>query len=134
MIRPGNTCPTPSQLGENHNPAGGIIRRQHHSATTLSLPTGVPQGFWSHLLKRDPHTNGFNMEQLTDTIQEKNFVSEEKDQYAPEVCCHCEGAGCVYCNKTGSVMVLQPSRKCRHCNGDCCIYCGYTGWEHPLRE
>ncbi len=59
---------------------------------------------------------------------------EKKEGYAPEVCCHCEGIGCLYCNKRGTVMVLQPARKCRHCGGDCCIYCGYTGWEHPLRE
>ncbi|WP_054848239.1 hypothetical protein [Methanoculleus chikugoensis] len=63
-------------------------------------------------------------------------MSEENVEYAPEVCCHCEGgAGCMYCNKKGTVMVPQPSQRCRHCDGgDCCIYCGYTGWEHPLKE
>jgi hypothetical protein len=61
-------------------------------------------------------------------------MSEENETYAPETCCHCEGLGCLYCNKTGTVMVPQPSQKCRHCGGDCCIYCGYTGWERPLKE
>jgi len=61
-------------------------------------------------------------------------VSGDKETYAPETCCHCDGLGCTYCNNTGVVMVLQPSQKCRHCGGDCCIYCGYTGWEHPLKE
>ncbi|RXE55133.1 hypothetical protein ABH15_12975 [Methanoculleus taiwanensis] len=61
-------------------------------------------------------------------------MPEIEGEYAPETCCHCEGLGCLYCNKKGVVMVLQPSRKCSHCGGDCCIYCGYTGWEHPLRE
>jgi hypothetical protein len=61
-------------------------------------------------------------------------MSEENVEYAPEVCSHCGGLGCMYCNKKGTVMVPQPSQKCRHCGGDCCIYCGYTGWERPLRE
>jgi len=61
-------------------------------------------------------------------------MPEEKEEYAPEVCCHCEGLGCTYCDKKGYVMVPQPSRKCRHCEGVGCIYCGYTGWSHPLRE
>ncbi|MDN7013531.1 hypothetical protein FGW20_10905 [Methanoculleus sp. FWC-SCC3] len=61
-------------------------------------------------------------------------MSDENVEFAPEVCCHCEGAGCMYCNKKGTVMVPQPPQKCRHCGGDCCIYCGYTGWERPLKE
>jgi hypothetical protein len=50
-------------------------------------------------------------------------------EYTEAICQHCEGAGCVYCDKKGKVLVKSPARKCRHCNGDCCIYCGYTGWE-----
>ncbi len=61
-------------------------------------------------------------------------MAEQQEEYAPEVCCHCGGLGCLYCNKKGTVMVPQPSQKCRHCGGDCCIYCGYTGWERPLKE
>ncbi|MDD1639061.1 MAG: hypothetical protein LUQ42_01920 [Methanomicrobiales archaeon] len=53
---------------------------------------------------------------------------KEQTRYAPETCSHCEGAGCCYCDKTGKVLVAQPSRKCRHCEGDGCIYCGFTGW------
>ncbi len=61
-------------------------------------------------------------------------MPETKGEYARETCRHCEGAGCLYCNKKGWVLVLQPSRICPHCEGDCCIYCGYTGWENPLPE
>ena len=50
------------------------------------------------------------------------------ETYSPEICAHCEGAGCLYCGRSGKVLVRQPSRKCRHCDGDGCIYCGFTGW------
>jgi hypothetical protein len=53
----------------------------------------------------------------------------EEETYAPELCAHCEGAGCCYCDKKGKVLVRQPSKKCHHCDGDGCIYCGFTGWE-----
>jgi len=55
-------------------------------------------------------------------------------KYAHETCGHCGGLGCLYCNKTGRVMVTQPAQKCRHCDGDGCIYCGYTGWAGLIRE
>ncbi|KUG19533.1 MAG: hypothetical protein KO206_06830 [Methanomicrobiaceae archaeon] len=61
-------------------------------------------------------------------------MSEPASEYAPETCCHCEGLGCLYCNKKGFVMVHQPAQRCRHCGGDGCIYCGYTGWSGLLRE
>ncbi|MDK2915870.1 MAG: hypothetical protein PWR25_427 [Euryarchaeota archaeon] len=67
-------------------------------------------------------------------LSSEKGMSEDHEEYAPAVCCHCEGAGCMYCNKKGTVMVPQPPQKCHHCNGDCCIYCGYTGWERPLKE
>jgi hypothetical protein len=48
--------------------------------------------------------------------------------YEKARCNHCEGAGCIYCDKTGYVLVQAPACKCRHCEGDGCIYCGFTGW------
>jgi hypothetical protein len=54
---------------------------------------------------------------------------EGEGTYGPELCAHCEGAGCLYCDKKGKVLVHQPSRKCHHCSGDGCIYCGFAGWE-----
>lgn len=60
-------------------------------------------------------------------------MTSEETRYAPEVCGHCEGARCTYCDKQGFVLVAQPSRKCPHCEGDGCIYCGYTGWKGVLR-
>lgn len=50
-------------------------------------------------------------------------------KYERVLCTHCEGAGCIYCEKTGYVLVTAPARKCRHCGGDGCIYCGFAGWE-----
>lgn len=47
------------------------------------------------------------------------------------MCRHCEGAGCTYCNKTGTVLVRAPKKICPACDGDGCIYCGFTGWERP---
>ncbi len=46
-------------------------------------------------------------------------------------CCHCEGAGCIYCDKTGYVLVRAPATACSHCEGNGCIYCGFTGWACP---
>ena len=54
-------------------------------------------------------------------------MTEEK-KYEPATCHHCEGAGCIYCDKTGSVLVACPKKPCRHCDGDGCFYCGFTGW------
>jgi hypothetical protein len=48
--------------------------------------------------------------------------------YTEAVCAHCEGNGCIYCDKKGCVLVIDPPTKCRHCEGDGCIYCGFTGW------
>ncbi len=61
-------------------------------------------------------------------------MPEPEEEYVSEVCCHCGGLGCLYCDKKGTVMVQKPPRKCTHCGGDCCIYCGYTGWERPQKE
>jgi hypothetical protein len=51
--------------------------------------------------------------------------------YEPAVCAHCNGQGCLYCNKTGTVLVAAPKQPCRHCEGVGCIYCGFTGWAKP---
>ena len=51
--------------------------------------------------------------------------------YEPATCRHCDGEGCLYCNRTGTVLVLAPRRPCRHCEGVGCIYCGFTGWTEP---
>lgn len=48
--------------------------------------------------------------------------------YVEATCAHCGGAGCIYCDKKGCVLVTAPARRCRHCEGDGCIYCGFTGW------
>jgi hypothetical protein len=58
-------------------------------------------------------------------------MAEQEKKYEPAPCGHCEGAGCTYCNKTGSVLVEAPRRKCPHCDGDGCFYCGFTGWHRP---
>ena len=50
------------------------------------------------------------------------------DDYEPATCAHCEGIGCLYCNKSGSVLVRRPKTPCRHCEGIGCFYCGFTGW------
>ena len=52
----------------------------------------------------------------------------EKIQYERARCSHCEGIGCLYCDKTGSVLVRAPKKPCRHCEGVGCFYCGFTGW------
>jgi DnaJ-class molecular chaperone len=51
--------------------------------------------------------------------------------FEPATCCHCDGEGCLYCNKTGTVLVLSPKTFCKHCEGVGCIYCGFTGWTGP---
>ena len=58
-------------------------------------------------------------------------MAENERHYEPATCCHCEGAGCLYCNKTGSVLVLAPKKKCPECEGIGCFYCGFTGWYRP---
>jgi len=63
----------------------------------------------------------------------KPRIMEEKTEYAPETCGHCGGLGCLYCDRSGTVMVAQPPEKCRHCDGVGCIYCGYTGWAGLLQ-
>jgi hypothetical protein len=65
--------------------------------------------------------------------QGNSGMEQEKKVYAQEVCGHCEGEKCTYCDKQGFVLVAQPAKKCRHCGGDGCIYCGYTGWTDVLR-
>lgn len=55
-------------------------------------------------------------------------MGEKPVKYCRVTCMHCEGAGCIYCNKTGTVEVAEPPVKCRHCDGECCFYCGFTGW------
>ncbi len=62
---------------------------------------------------------------------EKTVEASATDDYEPALCAHCEGLGCLYCNKTGSVLVRRPKKPCRHCEGIGCFYCGFTGWEHP---
>ena len=56
------------------------------------------------------------------------FIPKE---YVAVTCGHCEGIGCTYCNKTGTVLVVAPKRQCPHCDGVGCIYCGFTGWAEP---
>lgn len=61
-------------------------------------------------------------------------MTEEKNEeivWEPAPCSHCEGYGCSYCNRTGTVMVKAPKTPCRHCEGVGCFYCGFTGWTHP---
>lgn len=48
--------------------------------------------------------------------------------YERATCSHCDGEGCLYCDKTGSVLVRAPKKPCRHCDGVGCFYCGFTGW------
>jgi hypothetical protein len=59
------------------------------------------------------------------------MITNEKKVYEPAPCGHCEGYGCTYCNKTGTVLVESPKTPCRHCEGVGCFYCGFTGWTHP---
>ncbi len=61
----------------------------------------------------------------------KEEEETEDVQYDVVTCRHCDGAGCLYCGKTGKVEVRHPARLCPKCNGECCIYCGYTGWDKP---
>ena len=35
-------------------------------------------------------------------------MTGEKKIYEPAPCGHCEGYGCTYCNKTGTVLVESP--------------------------
>jgi hypothetical protein len=58
-------------------------------------------------------------------------MTEQEKSYESARCGHCEGAGCTYCNKTGSVLVEAPKKICPHCDGDGCFYCGFTGWHRP---
>jgi DnaJ-class molecular chaperone len=56
-------------------------------------------------------------------------MAEGKIVYTEVTCAHCEGLGCIYCDKKGCVPVKSPPKKCHHCEGQGCIYCGYAGWE-----
>ena len=58
-------------------------------------------------------------------------IPDENKRYEPAICGHCGGEGCLYCDKTGTVLVTAPKRACRHCEGVGCIYCGFTGWAEP---
>jgi hypothetical protein len=55
-------------------------------------------------------------------------MSDPTPVYCSVVCSHCEGEGCIYCNKTGRVLVKEPACRCKYCDGAGCIYCGFTGW------
>lgn len=59
-------------------------------------------------------------------------MAEEPDiTFEPATCMHCEGLGCIYCNRTGTVLVRAPKTICPECEGAGCIYCGFTGWARP---
>jgi hypothetical protein len=58
-------------------------------------------------------------------------ITTEKQNYESATCAHCGGIGCLYCNKSGVVLVTAPKRQCHHCEGVGCIYCGFTGWADP---
>jgi len=58
-------------------------------------------------------------------------IPQRKQVYESAQCAHCGGSGCLYCNKTGVVLVPAPKKPCTHCEGIGCIYCGFTGWTHP---
>ncbi len=68
----------------------------------------------------------FNFVPVDSTL--RRMTTQEHPRYEKARCCHCEGAGCIYCDKTGYVLVRSPSCLCRHCGGAGCIYCGFTGW------
>jgi len=68
---------------------------------------------------------------MADTEKNENLGNAEEIEYDTVTCHACDGEGCMYCNKTGSVEVKKPAKPCPYCGGDCCIYCGYTGWERP---
>jgi hypothetical protein len=55
-------------------------------------------------------------------------MSASPRKYEEVRCAHCEGAGCIYCDRKGMVLALCPAVPCRHCDGEGCIYCGFTGW------
>jgi hypothetical protein len=56
------------------------------------------------------------------------MTTKDESPYVRVRCCHCEGMGCLYCDKTGYVLVRAPAAHCRHCEGVGCIYCGFSGW------
>ena len=58
-------------------------------------------------------------------------MTEPEKTYETALCGHCSGLGCLYCSKTGTVLVLAPKRACPHCEGVGCFYCGFTGWHRP---
>ncbi|WML67654.1 MAG: hypothetical protein METHP_01198 [Methanoregula sp. SKADARSKE-2] len=58
-------------------------------------------------------------------------MTDPEKSYEPATCSHCDGEGCLYCNKTGTVLVTAPKTKCPQCEGIGCIYCGFTGWDKP---
>jgi len=68
---------------------------------------------------------------MADADKNENSENDEQTEYDTVTCHACDGEGCMYCNKTGSVEVRKPAKLCPYCGGDCCIYCGYTGWERP---
>ena len=55
-------------------------------------------------------------------------MTNSPGEYCQVVCSHCEGEGCLYCDKTGRVSVKTPACRCQACEGIGCIYCGFTGW------
>lgn len=55
-------------------------------------------------------------------------MTDMEKTYERATCAHCEGIGCLYCDKTGTVLVQSPKKPCRHCEGEGCFYCGFTGW------
>jgi hypothetical protein len=68
---------------------------------------------------------------VSDSEQGMRYMAVQEKTYEPALCGHCDGLGCLYCNKTGTVLVEAPRKKCLHCEGVGCIYCGFTGWFHP---
>ncbi|MGB8892605.1 MAG: hypothetical protein WCC86_11120 [Methanoregula sp.] len=58
-------------------------------------------------------------------------MADKPGTYESAICGHCSGLGCIYCNKTGTVLVQAPKKICPECDGVGCIYCGFTGWAHP---
>jgi hypothetical protein len=68
---------------------------------------------------------------VSDSEQGMRYMAVQEKTYEPALCGHCDGLGCLYCNKTGRVLVEAPRKKCLHCEGVGCIYCGFTGWFHP---
>jgi len=58
-------------------------------------------------------------------------MAEHERTFEPAPCGHCDGLGCLYCGRTGTVLVEAPRKRCPQCEGVGCIYCGFTGWFHP---